>query len=306
MMFRRKPRTTSLSPTSSWKRPSSTRRPLGRTRAPSSAKVTPSSDRRKKLSRGSFTGFFKKLKIILAVGTLGGIASWVLYFLFLSGQLTLTHIEVQQDSEVIPNETLEQLFKKFEGENLLLLKTEDFEPYLRQRYTEYETIQVVKDFPNTLRIVLTTYPPVANLIVAQPNEEETFFLLNSSGHAIGGKEKAEFPTVKIEPSEALEEGDTVLTQERLAFVLESIQNFEDKFGMQIIHALYFDNAREVHLLTERNFYVWLDITSDLDEQLNKLKKALSKLDIYNENLEYIDLRITGINGEKVIFKRATL
>ena len=32
-------------------------------------------------------------------------------------------------------------------------------------------------------------------------------------------------------------------------------------------------------------------------------KALVKLDIYNEDLQYIDLRIAGGNGDKIIYKR---
>ena len=41
----------------------------------------------------------------------------------------------------------------------------------------------------------------------------------------------------------------------------------------------------------------------LDEQFDKLKKGLPRLNIYEIDLLYIDLRISGINGEKIIFKR---
>ena len=45
------------------------------------------------------------------------------------------------------------------------------------------------------------------------------------------------------------------------------------------------------------------MSMELDTQLNKLKKALPRLNIYEESLDYIDLRISGIDGEKVIFKK---
>ena len=48
----------------------------------------------------------------------------------------------------------------------------------------------------------------------------------------------------------------------------------------------------------------IDLEKDLLRQIEKLKKALPKLDIYNEPLLYIDLRISGTNTEKVIFKRS--
>ena len=31
--------------------------------------------------------------------------------------------------------------------------------------------------------------------------------------------------------------------------------------------------REIHLLTERDFYIWLDTEREAEEQLKKLKKA---------------------------------
>ena len=72
--------------------------------------------------------------------------------------------------------------------------------------------------------------------------------------------------------------------------------------MQVLEIDYLRRARELHLLTERYFYVWLDLSQDLDKQLLKLKKALNELNIYEADLDYIDLRISGQNGEKVIYK----
>ncbi len=73
--------------------------------------------------------------------------------------------------------------------------------------------------------------------------------------------------------------------------------------MKIIDAEYLVREREVHLRTEKNFIVWIDMEKDLNIQLDKLKKVLGKLNIYNTPLEYIDLRISGTDNEKVIFKR---
>jgi hypothetical protein len=122
---------------------------------------------------------------------------------------------------------------------------------------------------------------------------------------IPGKTQKGLPIIQIKKEGSLRMGSTVISPDRLAFALEAIQSFEEKFGMKVIHGIYLNVEREFHLETERKFYVWLDMTMDLDYQLNKLKQALPKLDIYEENLDYIDLRISGINGEKIIFKRAS-
>ena len=73
--------------------------------------------------------------------------------------------------------------------------------------------------------------------------------------------------------------------------------------MEIVRIEYKPTAREIHLLTERNFFIWLDIQISYEEQFKKMKKSLVKLDIYTEDLEYIDLRIAGSNGDKIIYKR---
>jgi len=40
--------------------------------------------------------------------------------------------------------------------------------------------------------------------------------------------------------------------------LDGKKYFEDQFGMKIVDTEYKMQAREVHYLTERNFYIWLD------------------------------------------------
>ena len=73
--------------------------------------------------------------------------------------------------------------------------------------------------------------------------------------------------------------------------------------MEVTDIIYLEKAREFHLRTEKNFDIWLSLEMDYKSQLSKLKAAEQKLNIKTEPLQYIDLRIAGGNGEKVIFKR---
>ena len=93
--------------------------------------------------------------------------------------------------------------------------------------------------------------------------------------------------------------------ENLTTLLEVETDYEAKFNMQILEVHYIRRAREVHLYTERYFFVWIDLTQEVEIQLNKLKKAMTELNIYEAPLLYIDLRISGQNGEKVIYKLST-
>ena len=75
--------------------------------------------------------------------------------------------------------------------------------------------------------------------------------------------------------------------------------------MKVIDSEYLFIEREVHLRTEKYFEIWIDMTKELNLQMEKLKKVLGKIDIYSTPLEYIDLRISGTDNEKVIYKPRT-
>lgn len=174
---------------------------------------------------------------------------------------------------------------------------------IKNLFPELESIKVNKDYPSTLTIGFLEYPLVANII----NESTTIrknYIINSIGFAIKEDlESPELPYIKIESDEPINTEVAVIEKLKLDYILESKTYFEDKFGMKIIRIEYKPTAREIHLLTERNFFIWLDIQISYEEQFKKLKKTLVKLDIYTEDLEYIDLRIAGSNGDKIIYKR---
>ena len=142
-------------------------------------------------------------------------------------------------------------------------------------------------------------------IINESNVIKKSYIINSIGYAI--KENLEdpnLPYIKIKTDEPVNPKEAVIEKTKLSYLIEAKTYFEDKFGMRIISMEYKPVAREIHLLTERNFNVWLDIQKPYEEQFKKLKKAIVKLDIFKENLEYIDLRIAGESGDKIIYKRA--
>jgi len=282
------------------RRPSilSRRRNIGKTL--SLKQESTSIKKRKPLMRG----FFAKLKRWIIFLILGGIIFSIIYNLFLSSKLDIQTIAVFEDQQPLPEHPLNQVLQNFKGDNLLLLNTEKIQSFLQKKYPYYATIKISKNLPNILILNLETHPVVANLVVKTPEEKKSL-ILNAAGQSQNSEEGITYdtlPTLLIERDQPVKEGAAIISQNALAFVLEAIQNFEDKFGMKIDHAKYLEIPREVHLFTERNFYIWLDLNLNLDEQLNKLKKALPRLNIYEKPLEYIDLRIAGIDGEKVIFK----
>lgn len=197
----------------------------------------------------------------------------------------------------------EQIFLK----NLLTTELTPLKNQLLESFPEYETINFQKQFPDTLIIKADKYAVVGNFINIIKNPDGTKiqkkFQINSHGNLINENEEIpELPYIIVESPEILQLKSTPIPELHLKQILQAIELYEEKLGMQVLEVEYYRTEREIHLKTEKLFYIWLDLTKPILTQIEKLRKALPKLDIYNTPILYIDLRISGPNAEKIIYK----
>ncbi len=308
-------------------------------RKPFVPKVTHIQNDRASRRRSEKTGrFFSYVKIFLGLAALVG----VIYWLFFTAAFEIQNIEVEGSADTSQEQTaIKETLQEYLGDNLLLFDVSTQEAELLKSYAYLKTLDIDRDFFHTIHVTLETFPPVANVRMEFENGTNQYFVVNERGFiaSIGtnlenlplivmdvtgtdmdipmAEEPVEAPVVEtpvaetpIEEVEEETEPDTMpdqineelISEEMLATLLETATNFEGKFGMEVLEVHYLKRARELHLYTERYFFVWIDLTQDVSLQLAKLKKALTEIDIYAAPIEYIDLRISGQNGEKVIYK----
>lgn len=245
---------------------------------------------------------FKKIAFLLMLA--GGLGFFI-YTMIFSNFFNIKNIVIGNKSfenESISNQIKDTL-KSSMGKNIFLLKVEGLESKLLNIFPELERITIDKDYPGTLSIEFSERPLIAN-VINESNVIKKSYILNSVGFAIKeDMEDPNLPYIKIKTDEPINPKKAVIEKAKLNYILEAKTYFEDKFGMRIREIQYKPVPRELHLLTERDFYIWLDIQKSYEDQFKKLKKAIVKLDIYKENLEYIDLRIAGNSGDKIIYKR---
>ena len=253
--------------------------------------------------QNGYFGKFKKIFFLILI--MGGII-FFLYSMLFSDFFTIKEIVISNKN--FENETLSGQIKETIqtsiDKNIFFADTDELESKILNSFPELEEIAISKDFPSTLVIEFLEYPLVAN-IINESNIIKKSYIINSIGYAI--KENLEdpnLPYIKIKTDEPVNPKEAVIEKTKLSYIIEAKTYFEDKFGMRVISMEYKPVAREIHLLTERNFNIWLDIQTPYEEQFKKLKKAIVKLNIFKENLEYIDLRIAGESGDKIIYKRA--
>lgn len=257
-----------------------------------------------------------KGKKILALILSLGIFTYVIYALFFSNYFLVTKYTVEEEGvELSDNIGINKIMDQTLRKNLVTYDPGPVKEQIRKEHPEIESIVIKKIFPSTISVSLEKYPTAAN-IVDIVNGMQKKFLVNNQGLLIEeNTENPDLPYIRVETKEALPLnqpflGDATRSARRLKYALQAMALFEEKFGIRILYAVLKPREREIHLYTEKYFYVMLDMEKGAPEvengmmsQIEKLKKALPKLDIYNTPLVYIDLRISGTNTEKVIYKR---
>ena len=211
--------------------------------------------------------------------------------------------EITEDgTKVTTDENLNELLKKQKYQNLVFLDETRLANDVKTMHPEFKKIVVKKIFPTKIKVEIEKYPIVANIVdVVQGIQKK--FLVDGNGFLTDENiENPDLPYIKIYANEIFTVNTVSLEQEKLNYILNAINLYQSKFAMKVLNAEYYVREREVHLQTEKNFIILIDMGKDLTQQLEKLKKALPKLNIYNTPLEYIDLRISGTDNEKVIYK----
>lgn len=259
------------------------------------------------ISKRRSTSFFSRIKKTLLLAILLAGLIFFIYSIFVSSFFTIQEIVMNNknfENEAIADQ-IKTTLKTSLAKNIFIINTTDLENKILSAFPELDKVSVSKSFPHSLSVNFSEYPMVAN-VINESNVIKKNYIINSVGFAVKEDlENPNLPYIKVKTDEPINPKQAVIEKDKLNYMMEAKNYFEDKFGMKITGIEYKLIAREIHLHTEKNFDIWLDIQIPYEEQFKKLKKAIVKLDIYKENLEYIDLRIAGNNGDKIIYKRRT-
>jgi len=258
----------------------------------------------RKKSKPSWTSNIKRFSII-TVGA--GIVVSSIYIIFFSSYLTVSEVTVEANKTNIPLTSLSPFLNRLKGRNILFLRTEaltlDIEKQFKQ---EILLARVKKKLPRTVSLVIEEHPLVLNMHIIIGNETKDL-IVNKIGYAIPREEPDSLlPTLVVrnpKNPDTYKTNSYVIDQELLNKTTEAFTMFYQLFDIGIDSGEWIERARELHLKTSNGFIVYIDLQQNIEAQLSKLKRALVKLDIYKDPLEYIDLRIAGGESEKVIFKR---
>ncbi|KKP37933.1 MAG: hypothetical protein UR28_C0025G0011 [Candidatus Peregrinibacteria bacterium GW2011_GWF2_33_10] len=241
--------------------------------------------------------FLKVIKLLLIIF----IMSFVVYSLFFSPKFAISSIRVEKNNQLINDDLINLSLNKYKGKNIFLTKEADIRQDLEKNIKNMAFFNIQKNIPDTIEITIQEYKDVLNLIVYFEKIEKTY-LINENGDITKENVTADdLPYVYLRTIQNQDKQHFALDKTEIEYLLSSKKYFEEKFNIEVKSIDYFQIEHEIHLNTVKNFSVWLDFDESYLTQLHALKLALSKLDIFNTPLLYIDLRIA--NGQKIIFKK---
>lgn len=233
-----------------------------------------------------------------------GIFVGIVYLAFFSAFFSVDKIALEKNGNAVAGSSLAPFLDKLKGKNLLFINTDSLSREIEQTFrNEILLVNIEKSYPQKIIVKVEEYPAILNLYVVTPDKAQKF-VLNQIGYSIfENTEQKGLPTLTWRTDKEIPKKSVIIAKEKFGPIAESFEKFKTIFGMKTPQGEWFKRERELHLKTEKNFFVWLDLTANIDQQIMKLKRSLPKLDIYHEPLEYIDLRISGGDSEKVIYKR---
>ncbi|MFA5352326.1 MAG: hypothetical protein WC304_03550 [Candidatus Gracilibacteria bacterium] len=226
---------------------------------------------------------------VVVVGVVIGIGQF-------SGIFDVKKITILRNSLDLPTEDIELSVRELAlGKNIFQVDTAFLAKAVQELRPDTSRVVVRKAYPAEIQIEVFKYPIVAELRVGTDP-----VYINEKGFRVFG-ESPDKDTLQLTLGENLDMKDSkkqIIDPKYLADIRESVNYLESVINLKILNTKFFPISREVHLKTEKNFDVWIDLTQDYRAQIDKLVEASEVLQLDTKSYSYIDLRIRG----KIFYK----
>lgn len=257
--------------------------------------------------------FFLKLTYLLFFILLC-VLIFVFFFtsFFVVKNITLERENLRVDTGKIIDSLQNYLYR-----NILFVSTVEIEKQIQKNFPEYQSVYVKRILPGTLMVQVKNFDIVTRVkVYIKPQNKfseldiktleikpsEQILALNSEGiieQDSGDYENFPFLEISRVQEMPLVQGDRLLEKELLDLILQAKTLLWEVLGINAVSIFYFPDAKEVHLKTEQGYEIWVDFSSPVAEQIDKLKKISNDVDwTKNPPAEHIDLRVKN----RIIYK----
>lgn len=241
----------------------------------------------------------------------------LVFVFFFTSFFVVKNITLERENLRVDTGKVIDSLQNYRYRNILFISTAEIEKQIQKDFPEYQTVEVRRVLPGTLTIQVKNFDIIArvkiyikpqtkltelNLTTLELKPTEQILALNAEG--IIEQESAGYehlPLLEISQVQEmpLVQGDRLLKKELLDLILQAKTLFWEVLGINTVSMFYFPDAKEVHLKTEQGYEIWIDFSSPIAEQIDKLKKISNDIDWQkNPPEEHIDLRVKN----RIIYK----
>ncbi|MCK5460748.1 hypothetical protein KAI58_02085 [Candidatus Gracilibacteria bacterium] len=215
-------------------------------------------------------------------------AGFVIFSIF-SPYFNLKKISIIRDNPNIDIEKIETSLQEFYGENLLFLSHEDIEKQLLNTFLEFRKIDISENWPSEMQIKITISPPLFTLFNI---ETANFSVISEDGIILSEKPQSQLVVLKIqEYKKTLFPGEKFTKKETLDKIKQAKFALEHQIKLPIKEILFFPTARELHIISEKDTAIWIDLQLEIEPQIRKLELSTNEIGLFSKNIKHIDLRI---------------
>ncbi len=218
------------------------------------------------------------------------VSAFVIIAIF-SPYFNLKKISFTAGNPTLNIDKVEKEMEEFYGKNLLFISHTEISNLLKQKFPEFRDVSIKEKWPSEIELKITISPPLANILDTQTAD---FWVVSEDGIILDHQANESLPIIKMEENEKpLAIQQKLMDGTKLKAILDAKWQEEKEVGLKIKEMDLFFLAEEVHLITNDEISIWIDLNQDVKSQIHKLALGAKKIGLENSKnkFEHIDLRI---------------
>jgi len=231
----------------------------------------------------------KLFKTSILISVLFIVMGIFVVFAIFSPYFHLKKISVVRDNPNLDIEQIEKSLEEFYGKNLLFLSDASIREKLMSDFPEFRSLKTSEKWPSEMELQIVVSPPRFNLL---NTETANFSVISEDGVILQEEPDENLPTIKVfQYEKPIQIRTKFLKKDDIEKIIiaEKFLEEEVELPLNATHLLW--SAREIHLVSQQEMEIWIDLELPVEEQLQKLILSQEQIGLYSKSFEHIDLRI---------------
>jgi len=252
----------------------------------SSKKIKPKFLFSKKFFKRAFRAFFVLISF-LAVFSLVFLLFFTEIFAIKSWKIEVIRENAYLNSEAVKNYLVDAFREKKYSRNIFLFEEGEIQKDLLEKFLEIDKAVVKKIPPDAFRVYI--FDRAISFVFIGPTGVKHF--IDTAGISVAPREHYDLLEVYADfIGQEPQLHEKVFSHEEISEMLSVMHKFQNIFGIKVNKIGFLSASNEIHLHTDRGFKVMLE-RGKIERGFETLKGGLQKINIKEEKIEYIDLRI---------------